>query len=131
MLLMTFICGTMDYNGAGMGLIAEAMEQGQARPEAFILKLLFTAVTLSCGFKGVEVVPTLFVGASLGCVVGPLLGLPANFAAALGLAGLFCGAVNCPLASLCLSIELFGGIGFIYFAIVFCILYALRLLKPL
>ena len=73
-----------DYNGAGMDLITAAVEQGTARPEAFLLKILFTAVTLSAGFKGGEVVPSFFVGATFGCVAGPLLGIPAGFAAALG-----------------------------------------------
>ncbi len=125
LLILTSLVGNMDYNGAGMGLISAAVEQGQARPEAFIMKIIFTAVTLSFGFKGGEVVPTLFIGATLGCAAGPLLGLPAGFAAALGMAGLFCGAVNCPLGSLVLSIELFGAAGFPYFAIVCFISYML------
>ncbi len=124
-LILTVFVGNMDYNGAGMGIIVKAVEQGEARPEAFIMKILFTVVTLSFGFKGGEVVPTLFIGATLGCAAGPLLGLPAGFAAALGMAGLFCGAVNCPLASLILSIELFGADGFPYFAVVCFISYML------
>ena len=82
---LTYLCGTRDYNGAGMDLITAAVEQGTARPEAFLLKILFTAVTLSAGFKGGEVVPSFFVGATFGCVAGPLLGIPAGFAAALAL----------------------------------------------
>ena len=58
---LTYLCGTRDYNGAGMDLITAAVEQGTARPEAFLLKILFTAVTLSAGFKGGEVVPSFFV----------------------------------------------------------------------
>ena len=72
--------GSRDYNGAGMDVIAAAVEQGTARPEAFLLKILFTAVTLSAGFKGGEVVPSFFVGAAFGCVAGPLLGIPAETA---------------------------------------------------
>ena len=114
---LTYLCGTRDYNGAGMDIIAAAVEQGTARPEAFLLKILFTAVTLSAGFKGGEVVPSFFVGATFGCVAGALLGIPAGFAAALGLVSVFCGATNCPLASIFLSIELFGDGGLLYFAL--------------
>lgn len=122
---LTWLCGTTDYNGAGMSIIAAAVEEGTARPAAFLLKLLFTAVTLGAGFKGGEVVPSFFVGAVFGCTVGPLLGIPAGFAAALGLIAVFCGAVNCPLASVFLGVELFGGEGLLYFAVVCCVSYVL------
>lgn len=123
---MTWLCGTTDYNGAGMGVIAAAVERGEAaHPAAFLLKLLFTAVTLGAGFKGGEVVPSFFVGAAFGCAAGPLLGLPAGFAAALGLVSVFCGAVNSPLASIFLSVELFGADGLLYFALACCVSYVL------
>ena len=101
----------------GMGVITRAIEHGTAKPFAFALKLLFTAITIGSGFKGGEVIPSFFVGATLGAVLGPLLGIPAGFAAALGLVCLFCGAVNCPLASIVLSVELFGGGNLVYFAL--------------
>lgn len=112
---LTLLFGT-DYNGAGMNVIATAVEQGKAVPEAFALKLLFTAITLAAGFKGGEVVPSFFVGATFGCVMGPLLGVPAPFAAAVGMIAVFCGAVNCPLASTFLAVEIFGAEGLLYFA---------------
>ncbi|WP_287227384.1 chloride channel protein [Oscillibacter sp.] len=121
---LTYLCGTRDYNGAGMDLITAAVEQGTARPEAFLLKILFTAVTLSAGLKGGEVVPSFFVGPP-SAVAGPLLGIPAGFAAALGLAAVFCGATNCPLASIFLSVELFGDGGLLYFALICGISYML------
>lgn len=114
---LTYLCGTTDYNGAGMGVITAAVEQGTARPEAFLLKILFTAITLAAGFKGGEVVPTFFVGATFGCVAAPLVGIPAGFGAAVGLIAVFCGATNCPLASTFLSVELFGADGILYFAL--------------
>ena len=114
---LTYLCGTTDYNGAGMEVLTAAVEQGTANPEAFFLKIIFTAVTLAAGFKGGEVVPSFFVGATFGCVVGPLLGVPAGFAAALGLVAVFCGATNCPLASIFLAVELFGDGGMLYFAL--------------
>ena len=122
---MTLVCGVSDYNGAGMEVITAAVEQGQARPEAFLLKILFTAVTLAAGFKGGEVVPSFFVGATFGCVMGPLLGVPAEFAAAIGLISVFCGATNCPTASIFLSVELMGDGGLLYFALACCVSYML------
>jgi H+/Cl- antiporter ClcA len=113
---LTLLCGTGDYNGAGMNVIAAAVEQGTALPWAFLLKILFTALTLGSGYKGGEVVPAFFVGATFGCAAAPLLGLPAGFGAAVGLVSVFCGAVNCPVASIFLSVELFGSGGILYFA---------------
>ena len=85
--------------------------------------MIFTVITLSCGFKGGEIVPTFFIGATLGCVLGPLVGLSASFGAALGLIGMFCAVVNCPIASLILSVELFGVNKIILFAIVCAVSY--------
>ena len=122
---LTWIVGTTDYNGAGVGPITDAIEKGIANPDAFLWKLLFTAISLGCGFRGGEVVPTFFVGATLGCVVGPILGIPAGFAAAVGLVAVFCGAVNCPIASIVLSVELFGSVELTYFAVACGIAYML------
>lgn len=114
---LTLLLG-IDYNGSGMGIVDNAILKGEARPEAFILKILFTVITLGCGYKGGEIVPTFFVGATLGCTVAPLLGMDPGFGAALGLVGLFCGATNAPLASIMLSIELFGVEGLPFYAII-------------
>lgn len=122
---LTLAVGTRDYNGAGSHVIKRAIEQGQARPWDFALKFLFTAITLSSGFKGGEIVPTFFVGAAFGCTVGPLLGMDAGFAAALALIAVFCGNTNCPIASLLLAMELFGGKGLPFFALACAISYML------
>lgn len=116
--------GTYDYSGAGGEIISAAIG-GQARPEAFLLKMLFTAVTLGCGFKGGEIVPVFFTGATFGCVAAPLLGLPASFGAGLGMVGLFCGVTNCPMTSLLLAFELFGGEGLPLFALACAVAYML------
>lgn len=113
---LTFIVGCRDYNGVGSGIIADAIG-GNAKPEAFALKIVFTAVTISCGFKGGEIVPTLFIGSTFGCVFGSLLGLNPSFGAAVGLICLFCGVINCPLASILLSVEIFGAHGLVFFAV--------------
>lgn len=113
---LTFLIGSHDYNGAGSQIISDAIG-GIAKPEAFVMKIIFTAVTISCGFKGGEIVPTLFIGSTFGCIFGPIIGLDPSFSAAIGFICLFCGVVNCPLASILLSIEVFGANGLIFFAI--------------
>ncbi len=123
-ILLSLIFSSGDYNGAGMNIVAEAIN-GNARPEAFLLKFIFTAVTVGSGYKGGEIVPTFFVGATFGCVVGGLIGLDPGFAAAVGLVSLFCGVVNCPLASIFLSIELFGAQGLPLFALAAAVSYLL------
>ena len=122
--ILTFIIGTTDYNGAGMDVIGRAVA-GEAEYEAFILKIIFTALTLGAGFKGGEIVPTLFVGATFGNVAGKLFGLGGSFGAGLGMAALFCGVTNCPLTSLILRIELFGTAGLIYYAVACAVSYKL------
>ncbi len=114
---LTLLLGTGDYNGAGMRVITAAVEEGRAVPTAFLWKIVFTAITLAVGFKGGEVVPCFFIGATFGCIVGPLLSIPAGFAAAVGLAAVFCGAVNCPMASMVLAVELFGAEGMLFYAL--------------
>ncbi len=115
-IVLTLITGSMRYNGAGMDVIISAVENGTALPWDFLLKILFTAITLGAGFKGGEIVPTFFIGATFGTFVAPLLGLDPSFGAAVALVALFCGVVNCPVASIFLSIELFGAEGLIYFS---------------
>ena len=84
---LSYLMGVGRYNGAGMGVITAAVEQGQALPWDFICKILLTAITLASGFKGGEVVPSFYIGATFGCVFGPLV------------------------PSLLLAYELFGGAG--------------------
>ncbi len=114
--LLTLVVGTRDYNGAGMDVITRAIE-GNAVPWAFLLKIIFTAVTISAGFKGGEIVPTFFIGSTFGCVAAPLLGLNPTLGAAIGFVALFCSVVNCPVASIILSLEVFGAEGILFFAI--------------
>ena len=104
---------------------AAAVVQGEALPYDFILKILFTVITIGFGYKGGEIIPTFFIGATMGALIGGWIGLPPQFAAAIGLVALFCGVVNCPIASLVLSIELFGSEGLLYFAVAICLSYML------
>ena len=121
---MTLLVGDHRYNGAGMDMALKAVS-GEADWFDFILKLIFTAVTLSAGFKGGEIVPTFCVGATFGCLFGSLVGLEPGIAAALGLVGLFCCATNSPFASIMLSIEMFGSANTYLFAFVCVIAYVI------
>lgn len=123
-IILTLLVGSTKYNGAGMSIVASAM-RGETEFYDFLLKILFTAVTLASGFKGGEIVPSFFAGATLGCSVGLLLGMDPSFAAALGLLGVFCGVTNCPLASIVLGIELFGSQGILFYSIVCAVSYML------
>ena len=123
-IIFTFMLGTRDYNGAGMNIIYNSIN-GAVKPEAFLLKIIFTAITIGAGFKGGEIVPTFFIGSTFGCLVGGLLGLNPGFSAAIGLVSLFCGVVNAPIASIILSIELFGTDGLLLFAIACSVSYML------
>ncbi len=122
--VLTLLAGDQRYNGAGMDMALKAVG-GQAQWYDFALKLLFTAVTLAAGFKGGEIVPTFCIGATFGCVAGGLLGLDPGFAAALGLVGLFCCATNSAIASVILSIEMFGGSNLYLFALICVICFTL------
>ena len=115
-LALTLAIGSQTYNGAGDGVIRQLLA-GDTIPEAFLLKILFTALTLGAGFRGGEIVPVLFTGCAFGTWAGPLLGLPRGFSGALGMAAVFCGATNCPLSSILLAFELFGGEGLPLYAL--------------
>ena len=119
---ITIAVGTFDYNGAGMNIVEKALS-GNARSYDFILKIVFTAITIAAGFKGGEIVPAFFVGATFGCVMGPLLGIGSSFAAAIGMVAVFCGVVNCPIASIILSVEMFGAEGVALFGVACAVSY--------
>lgn len=119
---MAYLFNTRDYLGAGLPMIAKCFT-GSIPWYAFLLKMIFTAVTLGAGFKGGEIVPSFFIGATLGCVVGPLFGLPSTLCAACGMVGLFCGVTNCPITSILMSFELFGTGGMPYYIITIAICY--------
>lgn len=114
---MTALVGDQRYNGAGMDMALEAVA-GKSDWYDFLLKMLFTAVTLAAGFKGGEIVPTFCIGATFGCVMGGLLGFDPGVAAALALVGLFCCVTNSPIAAIILSVEMFGSANLYLFAFV-------------
>ena len=92
-------------------------------PYAFLLKMLFTSITLGAGFKGGEIVPIFFTGATFGCAVALLLGLAPAWARRWAWWQLFCGCTNSPLASSCLAIEVFGGQNIELFALACAVSY--------
>ena len=121
---LTLLSGTRDYCGSSVGLIESSIE-GSVRYEAFLMKMLFTAVALGAGFKGGEIVPTLCVGAALGCAFGEITGFAPSLCAACGMAALFAGVTNCPITSLVIALELFGYEGMEYFSIIIAVAFAL------
>ena len=101
------------YIGLGIPTIVEAFAH-PLRPWDFAAKFVFTAVTLGFGFKGGEVTPLFFIGATLGNALGYVLPLPVPLLAGMGFAGVFAGAANTPVASTLLAMELFGSEAGIY-----------------
>lgn len=114
-IILTYLVGTQEYNGAGTEIIKNAFNNN-VRYEAFLLKIFFTAITVAGGFKGGEIVPAFFVGSTFGCVFGEFFGL-SELGAAIGFIALFCGITNCPIASIFLGIEIFGAENLMVFAI--------------
>ena len=123
-IIMRFLFGTTDYLGAGTDIIARSFVE-QSAWYVFLLKMIFTAVTLGGGFKGGEIVPVLFIGATFGAAYGGFFGLAPSFAAGFGMTAVFCGVTNSPLTSILLAYELFGGQSLALFALVIAISYML------
>ncbi len=113
-ILLTIILQTDDYMGAGVPVIQRAI-QGNVEPLAFVWKIVFTALTLEAGFKGGEIVPSFFVGATFGCLFGHILGISPSLCAAVGMMSVFCGVTNCPVTSMLIAFELFGYHGVPFF----------------
>lgn len=105
--LLSLVCWGGRYSGLGENLI-ESSFAGQAQPWDFILKALFTAVTLSAGFTGGEFTPLFSIGAAAGAALAPLVGYPAGLCAALGYIAVFTSATNTFFTPLFISAEVFG-----------------------
>ena len=119
---LTFASGTRLYNGAGINVIEMAVK-GDAPYIAFLLKMVFTALTLGAGYKGGEIVPALYIGATFGCLYSQLLGFDPALCAAIGMGALFCGVTNCPISSLFICFELFGFKGMPYYLLAVALSY--------
>lgn len=112
---LTRILGTEDYLGLGVSnplpnsvTLISAFQEGGATPWSWIWKLVMTALTLGAGFKGGEVTPLFFIGATLGNVCANPLGIPVEVAAALGFVSVFCAAAHTPWTGAMLGMEIFG-----------------------
>jgi len=122
-ILLTFILGTNNYLGLGVSTpdgygvsILNAFNEGGANTFSWLWKLIFTSITLGTGFKGGEVTPLFFIGATLGNTFATLTGSPVALFAALGFLAVFAGATNTPLACTIMGVELFGGEHILYYA---------------
>jgi H+/Cl- antiporter ClcA len=118
------IPGAMDYIGLGVtskdpyGVsIVNAFKNIPMSDWAWLIKLIFTAVTLGMGFKGGEVTPLFFIGAALGHTLATLMGAPIDLFAGLGFIAVFAGATNTPIACTLMGIELFGTEHALYFGV--------------
>jgi H+/Cl- antiporter ClcA len=105
--LAVFAIGTTKYIGLGVPIIVDAFEEHLPYYD-FAVKILFTALTLGAGFKGGEVTPLFFIGATLGNALAWIIPLPMGLLAGMGFVAVFAGATNTPLACTIMAIELFG-----------------------
>jgi H+/Cl- antiporter ClcA len=110
-----FATGSADYLGLGVWSpdpravsLVSLFNSPEFHPWNWWWKFVFTAVTVSSGFKGGEVTPLFFIGAGLGNALAGVMGAPPGLFAALGFVAVFAGASNTPLACTLMGIELFG-----------------------
>ncbi len=125
-ILLTLLVGNRDYNGAGLFVIKRCFtDPDSISAFAFLLKIIFTVITLGAGFKGGEIVPSFFIGACFGCLFGKITGLETSLCSAIGMGSVFCGATNAPIASLLICFEMFGFEGMPYYLLAIAISYNL------
>jgi H+/Cl- antiporter ClcA len=127
---LTFLIGKPDYLSLGVApeypgavTIVSSFSQGGAHLFSWLWKLVFTTITLGTGFKGGEVTPLFYIGATLGNTLAGLLQAPVSLFAALGFIAVFAGATNTPLACTMMGIELFGAEHAVFFAVACFIAY--------
>ncbi|MTG97708.1 MULTISPECIES: voltage-gated chloride channel family protein [Myroides] len=120
--LLILIIGDFKYLGLGVPTIEESFFVQQSA-EVFLLKIVFTAITLGAGFKGGEVTPLFFIGATLGSFLSIYLNIPVDILAAIGFVAVFAGATKTPWACTLMAIELFGIENALYFALACYIAY--------
>lgn len=128
---LVWLIGNGDYIGLGVRAsreggvsILSAFYAGGAEWYSWMLKLLLTAITLAAGFKGGEVTPLFFIGATLGNSLSWMMNAPVDLFAALGLLAVFAAATNTPLACTIMGVELFGAEYMVYFALACFVAYA-------
>lgn len=122
--LAVWAIGTTKYIGLGIPTIVNSFDQ-QLPAYDFALKMIFTIITLSAGFKGGEVTPLFFIGATLGSALSFFVPLPTGLLAGMGFVAVFAGATNTPIACSIMAIELFGAECGVYVAIACVVSYLL------
>ena len=119
---LTILVGDQTYNGAGVDYIRACVD-GNEYPMGFVIKIVFTVLSIVAGYRGGEIVPSFFIGASLGCLYGNILGFEPALCAAIGMGTVFCGVTNCPITSVLICGELFGFDGALYYMIAIAVAY--------
>ena len=121
---LTALIGKPDYLSlgvdpeyAGAVTIPSAFHAGGAHTWSWLWKTIYTTTTLATGFKGGEVTPLFYIGATLGNTLSVLMDAPVSLFAALGFIAVFAGATNTPLACTIMGVELFGGQYVLFFAV--------------
>lgn len=122
--LSIWAIGTTKYIGLGIPTIVSSFDE-QLPAYDFALKMIFTIITLSAGFKGGEVTPLFFIGATLGSALSGFIPLPTGLLAGMGFVAVFAGATNTPIACSIMAIELFGSECGVYVAIACVVAYLL------
>ena len=105
--LAVWALGSTRYIGLGIPVMLESFTRTQP-PWDFAAKAAFTALTLGAGFKGGEVTPLFFIGATMGSAISRVLPIPTDVLAGMGFVAVFAGAANTPLSSTLMAMELFG-----------------------
>lgn len=114
--LSVFAMGTTKYIGLGVPTIVESFTTNMNWYD-FLIKIALTTFTIGAGFKGGEVTPLFYTGATLGSALALIIPLPTSLLAGMGFVALFSGATNTPIACILMGIELFGSEGGVYIAI--------------
>ncbi|RYU94122.1 chloride channel protein [Emticicia agri] len=122
--LAIWLMGTTKYIGLGIPTIVQAFHEPLPAYD-FLLKMAFTILTLAAGFKGGEVTPLFFIGATLGNALSYIIPLPVGLLTGMGFVAVFAGATNTPLACMLMGIELFGHECGIYAAVACIVAYLL------
>jgi H+/Cl- antiporter ClcA len=122
LLILLFILSDYRFAGLGIPTIVESFTVRQPI-YFFLLKILLTTITLSAGFKGGEVTPLFFVGATLGSAISLFIPLPTDLLAGMGFVAVFAAAANTPIACVFMGIELFGGQHAVFIAIACLVAY--------
>ena len=120
----SYLIGSFDYLGLGVSnpdpgavTIVSAFQHGGADYLSWFWKMMLTVITLGFGFKGGEVTPLFFVGATLGNVLAIISGSPVDLFAAIGFIAVFAGATNTPIACTIMGAELFGSDNIVFYAV--------------